>query len=355
MCLFIYKFDCLLLDHDLGYLFDTKKMLSKDLRERIIESYEELGSYRDVARKFKVSHPTVRKYVLGLHKAEPDRRGPKPKISRRQESRMNRAINGMESREERVTARKVQQECELQHVSTRTVRRKLRSMDFSFGKAQKRIVLTEQHKKDRLAFARSCLTAGTDWTKVIFTDEKRFNADGPDSWSSWMRNGHRKVRNRRQQGGVSLQVWGMLMPGPLLTVIELPPRGDSADFMNFFENRVLPNICNQFCDDFILQQDNASVHVSRESLRKFDELNVRRLNWPARSPDLNIIENCWSMIAHEVYDGRQFNSKEDLWHAIDRTVSKLNTDGREKLQHLFESIPRRFLECVDLKGDLTHY
>lgn len=330
-------------------------MLSKDLSERIIRAYEELGSYRKVAERFHVSHPTVRKYVLGLHESQPRRRGPKPKTSRRDESRISRAVSAMESREERVTARKVQVQCDLKHLSTRTVRRRLSSMDLSYRKAKRRIVLTREHKESRLAFARTGLTAGSDRSRTIFTDEKRFNADGPDNWCSWMRNDTTRVRNRRQQGGLSLQVWGMIMPGPLLVVMELPPRGKSAEFMEFIEGSVLPTIRATFGDDFIFQQDRAPTHNSAFSQGRFRELGVQLLDWPSRSPDLNIIENCWSMIAHEVYDGQQFSSVADLWDAIDRAVSHINAYKRDALQNLFDSIPRRLLECIELRGDLTHY
>lgn len=330
-------------------------MLSNDLKERIIRSYEALGSYRAVAAQFQVSHATVRKYVLKLHESDPKKRGPKPKTNRRDESRISRAVSAMEGREERVTARKVQIQCDLHHVSTRTVRRKLCSMDLTYGKAKKRIVLKPEHKEKRLEFARIGLTGRVEWTKTIFTDEKRFNSDGPDSWSSWMRNGTQIVRNRRQQGGPSIQVWGMLMPGPLLTVVELPPRGDSADFMEFIEQRILPTIRSTFGDDFIFQQDNAATHCSEYSLARFLELGVELLSWPSRSPDLNIIENCWSMITQEVYDGRQFDSKEDLWAAIGNAVSNINAHKQDALNNLFQSIPKRLLECVEMSGDLTHY
>lgn len=330
-------------------------MLSTDLKDRIIKAYNTLKSYRAVANQFSVSHVTVRKYVLELHEKEPKQRGPKPKTNRRDESRIRRAVASIEERQERVTASKVQEKCDLQQLSTRTIRRKLSSMGLSYGKAKKRIVLTTKQKDDRLEFARKGLTGCTNWTKTIFTDEKRFNADGPDSWCSWMRKDSRIVRNRRQQGGPSIQVWGMIMPGPLLVVIELPPRGGSAEFMEFIEARVLPTIRSIFGDDFIFQQDNCSTHVSVYSSDRFAELGVELLAWPSRSPDLNIIENCWSVIAHEVYDGRQFASEKDLWPAIDRAVSHINAHKQDALQKLFDSIPRRLLDCVDRKGDLTDY
>ena len=39
--------------------------------------------------------------------------------------------------------------------------------------------------------------------------------------------------------------------------------------------------------------------------------------WPPSSPDLNPIENLWSIIKQKIYEGgRQFTSKQQLWEAI---------------------------------------
>jgi len=50
------------------------------------------------------------------------------------------------------------------------------------------------------------------------------------------------------------------------------------------------------------------------------------LPWPSRSPDLNIIENCWSMLSEIIYDGRQFDNVKDLWQAIDNAVTHVNVE-----------------------------
>jgi hypothetical protein len=75
------------------------------------------------------------------------------------------------------------------------------------------------------------------------------------------------------------------------------------------------------------------------------------LPWPARSPDLNPIENLWSIMSRYVYaNGRQFSSVSELtaalyeaWDAIDMSV----------LLALIESMPRRCKECI--KKHKTHY
>lgn len=147
----------------------------------------------------------------------------------------------------------------------------------------------------------------------------------------------------------------MLIPGPHLFVFPLSERGDSEDFMDFFEQTALLTLLSLAPPNFILQQDNAPVHASQYSQLKFAELNIDLLPWPARSPDLNIIENVWSMISKRVYDGPQFANAKDLFVAIEKAVQDINDNSTESLQNLFKSIPHRLLEVVKLDGALTRY
>ena len=48
-------------------------------------------------------------------------------------------------------------------------------------------------------------------------------------------------------------------------------------------------------NDFILQQDNCSIQVSKPMKEWMAKMNMTTLEWPARSPDLNLIENVWEM------------------------------------------------------------
>jgi len=85
--------------------------LSADLRERVRASYEELGSYRQVARLFRMSHNTVKSIVENLNKERKKKPGLKPKTSERDERNIKKAARKLLGNNEQVTARKVQAQC----------------------------------------------------------------------------------------------------------------------------------------------------------------------------------------------------------------------------------------------------
>ena len=44
-------------------------------------------------------------------------------------------------------------------------------------------------------------------------------------------------------------------------------------------------------NNVIFQQDNAAIHISKLSKNWFKTKNIEVLDWPTKSPDLNLIGN----------------------------------------------------------------
>ena len=72
--------------------------------------------------------------------------------------------------------------------------------------------ITKEHKKARLEFAYQHIDEGTQWSKVIFSDEKEFNLDGPDGFQFywWDLRKEREIFSKRQSGGGFVMVWGAM-------------------------------------------------------------------------------------------------------------------------------------------------
>ena len=70
--------------------------------------------------------------------------------------------------------------------------------------------LTSKHKESRVEFAKKYALKKDIWTKVIFSDEKRFTLDGPDGYRFyWHHLQHEEETfSKRPFGGGGLMLWG---------------------------------------------------------------------------------------------------------------------------------------------------
>ena len=55
-------------------------------------------------------------------------------------------------------------------------------------------------------------------------------------------------------------------------------------------------------DVLFLQFDNARYHWSIEAFKFYYENNIKMIDWLAYSPNLNLIENVWTIMKRKIFD-----------------------------------------------------
>ena len=93
---------------------------------------------------------------------------------------------------------------------------------------------------------------------------------------------------------------------------------NSDDCKKLLEEYLLSNAVYLTGEKWVFQQKNAFIHQSRFMKTWFKSTNIQILDWPLRSPDLNLIENLWGDLARRVYShGKQYASSVELRFAIE--------------------------------------
>ncbi|GFX98047.1 transposable element Tcb2 transposase [Trichonephila clavipes] len=99
-------------------------------------------------------------------------------------------------------------------------------------------------------------------------------------------------------------------------------------------------------DKFLFMDDNATCHRTLAVQDCLDSEGIQRLVWPARSPDLNPIENVWDALGRQVA-GRNYppTNKNTLIRALTEEWDKL---PQQLLDNVVQSIEEYKEEGVDI-------
>ena len=148
-------------------------------------------------------------------------------------------------------------------------------------------------------------------------------------------------------------VWGAFSSSGKVELAFVNGRMGSPMYQAMLQTYLLPFGPIIGGQNWVFQQDNATCHSSKSTIEWFQRNNIRVLQWPSRSPDLNPIENLWGILVRAVYaNGRQFENVQSLKQAILEAWEEI---PHETLQKLIDSMKDRMFEVISKNGDPTMY
>jgi hypothetical protein len=217
------------------------------------------------------------------------------------------------------TANQLHQELNID-ASVRTVQRELQRCDYlAFEKTNKSPCMTTHHKMMRVAWVERQIRLRTNRSRVVFSDEKKFNLDGPDGCKYYwhdLRN-DKKIMWSRHSGGGSVMLWGGMSSLGKTRLAFFEGNQDVFDYQQTLTTHLFEFVDGVHEGDYVFQHDNASIHRARATKDFLADLSIPTIDWPALSPDLNPIENLWGIMARRVYkNARQYSSVGELKTAI---------------------------------------
>lgn len=323
-----------------------------ELEVRKIWFYKGSGkSEREISKILKRSKTAIHNVLskrdfYGKYK----RSGRKNKVSARDKRQIFKLAT-----KQNLSTRKITQQTS-KNISHMTVWRTLRSnSNVALRKLKRKPRLLKNHKEQRLKWAKEVMTWDATWKNIIFSDEKKFNLDGPDGNIYYWHDLRTEPRDffSRQMGGGSVMVWGAFAYDGKCDLQRVSGNMDSICYQQLLYQHLIPFGPFLGGSNWKFQQDNAPCHVSKSTKNWFQKERIEVLNWPSRSPDLNPTENLWGHLARQVYaNNRQYDSVYELELAI---VDKWDKIPKSLLENLINSMKNRVFEVIQKNGGSTSF
>lgn len=120
---------------------------------------------------------------------------------------------------------------------------------------------------------------------------------------------------------------------------------ESSKAVQFVEVLSVIKEQNKEFDYVILIWDNLRSHLSEIVLNQAAELNIRLVNLPKYSPDLNPIEYVWKTVKRAISQSNEVKDKESLAKIIDSTFQKATKKlsfARNWIQTIFNPVYNSF-------------
>jgi transposase len=206
-------------------------------------------------------------------------------------------------------------------------------------------ILSQKNIEKRLSYCKEM--ANMDIDNIIFSDESMIELRR-NKQRFFARKGERLIKYYGGGGKISTMVWGAISTKGRVhfKIIPFGKTVDSVYYKKIIEE-MIPEANKMFPDGWIFQQDNASCHKSKAVLEFFEKNNIKLLNHPPQSPDLNPIELIWAYLKKKIELSRPKN-REDLKLSIENNWNQIPLDV---IKNCVEGLKNKFAEVVRNKGE----
>ncbi|GFX14236.1 transposable element Tcb2 transposase [Trichonephila clavipes] len=238
-------------------------------------------------------------------------------------------------RNRRITAQQVANQflaASGKQISRKTVARRLRGGGLYARRPVVCVPLTRKHRTARLQWYREHHNwTEQDWACVLFSDESMFSLSSDCRRQLiWHESGTAyrpgNIQEKDRYPTCSIMVWaGIMINGR--TRLHVVANGTMTG-QRYIDEVLLPHDC-------------------------LDSEGIQRLVWPARSPDLNPIENVWDALGRQAA-GRNYppTNKNTLIRTLTEEWDKL---PQQLLDNVVQSMVRRVECCITLHGGHIPY
>ena len=247
--------------------------------------------------------------------------------------------------------------------SPRTVKNVMERLGYHKRIPRRKFSIRPANKPKRVAWCQERLDwTYEEWSRVVWTDESTFSTTGF---------GHRPwvirlpeeefhidcIDDNFQQGRDSTMAWGGFCGAIKSDLVFIPGKAkmDSAVYVETIMEPYLVPFWQKCCEEYgwaRVIEDGAPGH--KKHARIYRELKeVDTIQWPAQSPDQNLIEALWMDIETEL--GETWGRIGDIPLLQQHVRIIWEQIGVECLNSLIRSMPDRLRAVIAAEGNATPY
>lgn len=335
--------------------------ITRSIKNEVKKMLESSVQYSIISQKLNISKGSITniKKELGI-KLEKKIGGRPRKLSLRTEKSIIRDFSTKDGMNTTKMVKKIY-ETQEKKVSKKTICRILHKNGYKSYKNIRKPLLSNINVQKRFTFAKKFIKSTyQNFKNIIFTDEKKFNLEGSDGNEKiWVKGGYKSETRSYNEiskfKGGSIMIWGAITYKGVGAIIRTNKRINSGEYIRvlgtgLFETLDMNEINAEEC---IFMQDNAPAHKSSMTINWFKTQNIRLLDWPPSSPDLNLIENVWGYLEKQIRTHKKvFNNADELFDIIKEEWKKIPSDY---IKTLYRSIMNRIKQLYKRKGRHTTY
>lgn len=329
--------------------------LSLEERVRVSVMNHEGFSSRQIAVRLGCSQSTVVRLLQKIAKTGSvvDRvRSGRPRLST---LRQDRTLRRISLTNRKLTSPELLREwwekCDIV-ASPSTVRRRCLQFGLRGCKARRKPLMTDVQRRKRIQWARQYANWSCEmWEKVLFSDESTFCLFGNQAHTYVRRFPGEEFKpeclNLTVKHPLKIMVWGCMAASGVGRLHIVDGMINATKYIDILQKCMMPSAQRLFDDQFYYQDDNAPCHRAKLVNKWKSQNNIKTLDWPAQSPDLNPIENLWHKVALEI-SKRHPTCKRELIESLIAAWNRVVT--HDHLVKLVHSMPIRCRQVVKNKG-----